>query len=401
MFTELFYLLRRRGVAVAPQEWFAFLRGLAAGLAREGLLGLYYLARATLVKSETLYDDFDVAFAEYFRSVAPLPPEIADAIERWLREGELEKLRPFEGVLSGIDPHTLEELMRRFEEKLREQKERHDGGSEFIGTQGTSPFGRLGRNPAGIRIGPSTSLRTGEGGGARSAVKVAEARLFRDYRSDRTLDIRQLRVALKKLRELAREDLPPEDVDLPGTVEATGKNAGEIEIVWERPRKNRVKLLLLMDVGGSMEPYAELVERLFSAASQSTHWKSFEPCYFHNCVYANVYGDAHFGRPLALGRLLKDREADWKVVLVGDACMASSELFGRRGAIDYYATHDPPGIDSLRSVATHFRRCVWLNPMRAQAWDHPTVRAIGVLFPMFELTIDGLERSIKALKVAR
>lgn len=389
VFLDFLYKLRAKGIRVAPQEWFTFLEGLERGLARSSLTGLYYLARATLVKSEAFFDQYDLAFAEYFRGLAP-PPGIADAIEKWLAEGLAAEL-PLSDLLAELPPLDLEELLRRFEEKLREQKEQHDGGSEFIGTQGLAPFGEKGANPAGVRVGAH--------GGARSAVKIAESREFRDYRSDRTLDVRQVRVALRRLRDLVREGAEDE-LDLDETVERTGKNAGEIDLAWRRPRKNRVRLLLVMDTGGSMEPYAQLVERLFSAASQERHWKSFEHYYFHNCVYSYVYRDGALRDRVPTERLISQYEGDWKLVFVGDACMGMSELLARGGSIDwsYPDRGHAPGIEWLRRLSVHFRRAVWLNPMTRGAWDHPSVRAIGVLYPMFELTLDGLDRAVKSLK---
>ena len=399
IFLDFFYKLRSRGVPVAPHEWFAFLEGLAKGLAGESLTGFYYLARATLVKSEALYDAYDLAFAEFFRGLAP-PAGLSEAIDQWLAAGAAEIVGLPE-LLGQLDPIDLAELIRRFEEKLRTQTERHDGGSEFIGTHGTSPFGRDGVNPAGIRA-------AGPGGG-KSAVKIAEKRQFRDYRNDRTLDVRQIRVALRRLRDLVREGATDE-LDLDETVDRTGKNGGEIDLSWRRPRKNRVRLLLLMDTGGSMEPYARLSEGLFSAASQERHWKSFEHYYFHNCIYGAVYHDGAFRERVTIEQLLRSCDNEWKLVVVGDACMGMSELLARGGSTIDWSASDPlvlphelrhkhePGIEWLRRLQRHFRRAVWLNPMTRAAWDHPSVRAISVLFPMFELSVDGLERAVKMLK---
>jgi uncharacterized protein with von Willebrand factor type A (vWA) domain len=387
VFLDFFYKLRAKGLKVGPQEWFALLQGLERGLAGESLTGFYHLARALLVHTEASYDAYDIAFAEFFRGLKP-PPEIAAAIEEWLEQGVAEKI-PLEAVFSTLSPLDLEELIKRFEEKLRDQKERHDGGSQYIGTQGTSPFGRDGNNPAGVRVG-------GEGGN-HNAVKVAEKRIFRDYRNDRTLDVRQVRVALRRLRDLVREGAEDE-LDLEGTIERTGKNAGDIEIEWRRPRHNKVRLLLLMDTGGSMEPYARLTERLFSAASAEKHWRGFEHFYFHNCIYTNVYKDGAFRERVPVEKLVRECDGDWKLVIVGDACMAMSELLSRNGSIDWYEDAHEPGIEWLRRLAIHFRRAVWLNPMTRAAWDHPSVRSIGVLFPMFELTVDGVDAAVKKLK---
>jgi len=389
VFLAFLYKLRERGVKTTTHEWFAFMEALERGLAGESHLGFYWLARAVLVKSEALFDAFDLAFAEYFKGLAP-PPEIVAALEAWLAEGAAQGV-PLADLLGKLGPNLdLDELLRRFEEKLRTQMERHDGGSEFIGTHGTSPFGRDGKNPAGVRV--------GGGGGGKSAVKVAEQRTFREYRNDRTLDIRQVRVALRRLRDLVR-DGAEEEVDLDETVQKTGKNAGEIDIAFRPPRKNRVRLLLFMDTGGSMEPYARLCERLFSAASQEKHWKGFEHFYFHNCVYSYVYRDGAFRDRVPTEKLIRDCDAEWKLVVVGDACMGMSELLAPGGSIDWFERErHAPGIEWLRRLQRHFRRAVWLNPMTRPAWEHPTVRSIGVVFPMFELTVDGIDAAVKHLK---
>ncbi len=390
LFLDFLYKLRAKGIRVATPEWLAFLRGVEKGLAAESLLGLYHLARATLVKSEALYDAYDLAFAEFFRNLQP-PPGIAQKIEDWLAQGAAElDGATLEALLAGHGSALdLEELIRRFEEKLRTQQERHDGGSEYIGTGGTSAFGRDGANPGGIRVGGA--------GGGRSAVKIAERRSFRDYRNDLTLDVRKVRVALRRLRDLARDGLEDE-LDLDSTISRTAKNAGELELSWRRPRRNRVRLALLMDTGGSMEPYARLSERLFSAATQEKHWKAFEPYYFHNCVYTYVYRDGAFREKVPVEKLLRDCDGDWKLVVVGDACMGMSELVARNGSIDWFERTHEPGIEWLRRLSLHFRRAVWLNPMPRTAWDHPTVRSVSVLFPMFELTVDGIDRAVKELR---
>ena len=388
---DFLYTLRRRGVDVVPVEWFGFLEALQKGLARESLTGFYNVARATLVKSEARFDQFDVAFAQFFRNLT-LPAHLSDALERWLEEGEgLDMPLPqlLDSFGEGLD---LEELMRRFEEKLKEQQERHDGGSQWIGTHGTSPFGRDGVFPGGIRVG-------GRGGGGM-AVQIAAERRFRGYRSDRVLDVRQVRVALRRLRDLAREG-PVDDLDLDGTVEETGRNAGEIELVWQRPRRNRIRLMLVMDTGGSMEPHRLLVERLFSAANAERHWRQFASFYFHNCPYETVWCDGRLRERMETSRLLSDFDGDTKLVFVGDACMGWSELFSRGGAIDWYVHNSDPGITWLQRLAVHFRNCVWLNPMPPLAWSHPTVAAIAALMPMFELTVDGIGQAVASLKQER
>ncbi len=386
---DFLYALRRRGLDVVPNEWFAFLGALEKGVAAESLTGFYYVARATLVKTEAKYDLFDLAFAEFFRNLKP-PPEIAEAVEAWLAAGAPFDL-PLPESLADYQGLDLEELIRKFEETLAKQNEQHDGGSKWVGTRGTSPYGRDGVHPGGIRVGGA--------GGGRMAVKIAQRRLFRDYRSDRTLDVRQVRVALRRLRDLVREGAADE-LDLDETIDETCKNAGEIELVWQRPRKNRVRLILMMDVGGSMDPYARLVERLFSAANAEKHWRHFESLYFHNCVYNRVWKDGRFREEIQTPRLIADHDGDTKLVIVGDACMAWSELFSANGSVDWYESSGEPGALVLRRLADHFRRAVWLNPMPKMAWGHPTVSAIGDMIPMFELTLDGITEAVAALRRA-
>jgi uncharacterized protein with von Willebrand factor type A (vWA) domain len=230
------------------------------------------------------------------------------------------------------------------------------------------------------------------------AVQVAAERRFRNYRTDVTLDVRQIKLALKKLRQFAKEG--PEDwLDLDETIDQTCRNAGEIELVFTRERKNTVKVLLLMDSGGSMNPYARLVDRLFSAAHQMTHFRDLKAYYFHNCVYQDVYQDMYNSVSLPTGGLLHNLSQDYKVILVGDAFMSPSELLSAGGAIDYYYHNDTPGLDWLERIADHFRYCVWLNPMPERAWMHPTISTISKVFPMFPLTLDGLDDAIKALMV--
>ncbi len=385
MFLDLFIDLRTRGVPASLTELLTFHDALGKGLVTD-LDSLYAVGRATLVKSEAHYDAFDQSFLQVFRGIET-PVEVRDELREWL-----ENPVAFEGLspeaiqqLTGL---TMEELRERFEEMLREQQERHDGGSRFIGTGGRSPFGSGGVHPTGVRLGP---------GGGRSAVQVAEDRRFRNYRTDVTLDVRQFKVALKGLRRLAREG--EEELDLDGTIDKTCRNAGDIDLVYERSRRNRVRLVLMMDAGGSMSPYAELVSRLFTAAHESSHFKEFDYYYFHNCVYGTVYKDIYSRERVATERLLAKHPQDAKLILVGDACMAPWELSAAGGAIYYYEQNRTPGIEWLGRLRRHFTHRVWLNPEPEGYWNHPTIRAIGHVFDMYPLTIDGLNRAVKKLKV--
>ena len=389
MFTGFFYTLRRRKVPVSLTEWMTLMEAMAKGCINN-LSDFYFLARAILIKSEAHYDHYDVAFQEYFNGIEG-PEDISDRILDWLKDPLTQK-RFFEENPEIFNKMELEELMRELEKRLQEQTEQHDGGSKWIGRGGTSPFGHSGYHPAGIRIG-------GEGGG-RHAVKIAQERRFRNYASDLTLDVRQIKVALKKLRQL-RNIGPADELDLEKTIHATAKNVGEVELVWRHRRKNVVKVLLLMDVGGSMEPYALLCSQLFSAANSSTHFKDFQFYYFHNCIYESVYRNMEQYEIINTENLLHTLDSDYKVILVGDARMAPWELTDRYGAIDYFYRNDTPGIVWLKRIAEHFTHTVWLNPDEPHYWNHTTVQMINRLFPMYPLTLDGLEQAMRKLIVKR
>ncbi|MGD9124544.1 MAG: VWA domain-containing protein [Desulfarculaceae bacterium] len=388
MFLDLFYSLRQLKVPVSVTEWMTLMQALDQGHAHSSLTSFYYLARAVLIKSETFYDQFDQAFAHVFKD-AEMPADIRDEILDWLSD-PINRLELPEEELAKLKQWDLERLREELEKRLQEQTERHDGGGKWIGTGGTSPFGHSGAHPAGIRIG-------GPGGGGR-AVQIAAARRFRNYRTDITLDVRQIKVALKRLRQFAREG-PEDELDLEATIDKTCREAGEIELVFARERKNKVKVLLFMDSGGSMSPYASLVNRLFSAAHQMTHFRSLKSYYFHNCIYQDVFSDIYTSEAEPTSGLIKNLSPDYKVIMVGDAYMAPSELFNVGGAIDYYYHNESTGIEWLKRIGDHFRYCVWLNPMPERAWIHPTIRTISKLFPMFPLTVDGLEQAVQALMV--
>ena len=231
-------------------------------------------------------------------------------------------------------------------------------------------------------------------------MQIAQQRRFQNYRHDIILDVRQIKIALKGLRQLTRIGLE-EELDLDRTIDVTCKNAGDIELIWRRSRKNTVKVLLLMDVGGSMEPFALLVSRLFSAAHSSSHFKDFQYYYFHNCVYENVYRDIERRDALSTDHLLRNLEPEYKLIMVGDASMDMTELMNMYGAINYYERNEIPGIVWLKRIAEHFTHRVWLNPDNPRFWVHPTVYTISRLFPMFSLTLDGLGEAVARLVVRK
>jgi len=389
MFTDFFYILRKRKVPVSVTEWMTLMEALAKGCITN-LDEFYYLARAILVKSEAYYDHYDVAFQEYFNGI-DTPAEISEQILEWLKD-PLNRMTLTEEEQALLDRMDFDELIKEFEKRLKEQTEQHDGGGYWIGRGGTSPFGHSGYHPAGIRIG-------GESRG-RHAIQIAQERRFRNYRNDLTLDVRQIKMALLGLRQLSRIG-PEDELDLEETIDATSKNAGEIELVWTRSRKNAVKVLLLMDVGGSMEPFALLCSQLFSAAHSSSHFKDFQYFYFHNCIYDNLYRDIERQEAISTDYLLRTMEPDYKLLLVGDARMSPWELMERYGAINYYERNEMPGMVWLKRIAEHFTHSVWVNPDNPRFWIHPTIQMIAKIFPMFELTLDGLGQAVKKLVVKK
>jgi len=386
LFLEFFYLLREAGLPVSSREWLIFIEALSKGLAAADLYRFYALARATLIKSEQHYDVFDQCFTHYFAG-AEAPNAFAKALDEWLQHPlPVPELSPEE--MEMLEQYDLDTLHKMFEERLNEQNERHDGGNKWIGTGGTSPFGHGGRNPAGIRVGGA--------GGGRTAVQIAAKRRFRNYRSDLVLDIRQIGMALRRLRRLGRDGRPTE-VDIDETIDATAKNAGDLDIIFSPPRENRLKVLLLMDVGGSMDPFAILVSRLFSAAHQASHFREFNAFYFHNCIYDEVYRTANLRDGMSTVELMRWLQPETRLIVVGDAHMAPYELTSPFGAVDYWQQNNVEGIRWLQRVERHFKKSVWLNPIGRRYWGHPTIQMVGDVFSMHELTLEGLDAAIADL----
>ncbi len=389
MFLDFFYHLRGFGLRVTITEWLTLIEAIAGGHSRADLNAFYHLARSLLIKRETDFDTYDRAFASFFMDIED-QFEVSDELMEWLQNPKLPDISDEDRAkLKALD---LDELMEKFKERLAEQDERHDGGSKWIGTGGTSPFGHGGENPAGIRIGGA--------GGGRSAVQVAESRQFRNLRSDRILDTRQIGVALRRLKRLDRDD-GPEELDLDQTIDQSARNGGEIELVFDKPRRNRIKILLLMDVGGSMDPHTLLCERLFSAAHAANHFKKFEHKFFHNCVYEKLYTDIARWKGELTSEVIKNLDQTWSVVFVGDAWMSPYELTHSGGAIDYYHSNVDSGLTWLRKIRERCPNSLWLNPEPQKIWNAPTIHLIRQVFPMYQLTIDGLTEAIDVLRGAR
>ena len=394
MFVPFLYELRRRKVPVGTQEAIALARALAAGLHESSLDGFYHVARALLVHRETHLDAFDEAFLAHFKGIEGEGKKLKDELEEWLRDAaeRRHELTPEElALLDALDP---DELRKLFEERMAEQTERHDGGTKWIGTAGASPFGHSGQAREGIRVGGA--------GKNRSAIQVADARKYQPYRSDLTLDVRQMEVALRKLRAFAREG-GEEELDLDGTIDATAKNAGELEVITRPPRRPNTRVILMMDVGGSMDPYAHLVSRLFTAASKATHFKELRTYYFHNCVYGKVWRTESFAthEAISVNDLIHDCGRHYKLIMVGDALMAPYELLARGGAVDYGEENRVEGIVWLMRLADHFERTAWLNPEPPQYWTNNTIETIRQVFEMFPLTLEGLGEAVGHLLKGR
>ena len=394
MFLDLFYGLRDEGVPLGIQEWQAFLTALEKGLHGSSLLRFYHLGRACLIKSETYFDAYDKVFARVFKGVeGAFGDEATERVLDWLRDPKnFPNLSPEE--LAELERLSSDELMRRFLETLGEQTERHDGGNKWVGTGGKSPYGHGGQHPTGIRVGgPAKS---------RSAMKVAEERQYKDYRTDATLDLRQMRVALRRLRQLTRTGIASE-LALDETIDETCRNAGEIEMVFRPPRKNDVRLLLLMDVGGTMDPYYAPVSQLLTALHEERGLRDFQAYYFHNCIYDHLFKTARLYRSdtIATADILRRLDSRWKVLVVGDAAMHPAELLQPYGNIDPRREAPTPGIEWLHRIASHFDRTVWLNPEKKAYWDGETTRVIRRIFPMYHLSIDGIGEAVRALVGAR
>jgi uncharacterized protein with von Willebrand factor type A (vWA) domain len=392
MFVDYFYYLKER-LPVSIKEYMTLLQALDKGLINN-LVEFYYVSRSILCKSEHHFDIYDIAFANFFKNASlKFPEEIKQEIWDWLSK-DLNPPELPDGFQEFVNQHyDLEALQRQFEELLKKQDGEHNFGNRWIGTQGDSQFGHSGQNPMGMKVGGSS--------GMRMAIQIAQKRIFADYRKDVVLDTRQIKVALKRLRKL--EEIGKQDeLNMDKTIDKTAKNGGEIDIVFEKRRKNNVKLVLLMDVGGSMTPYAHLVNLLFSAANQMSHWKDFKYYYFHNCIYETLYHNAQRNPDEAteFEEFLKKYNKKYKVVLVGDAAMASWELTERYGSIYYYHRNEMPGIYYIKELANHFKNnVIWLNPELIRAeWAPWTRKIISSIIPMFNLTIEGIEEAMDYLR---
>jgi uncharacterized protein len=383
MFVGFLYELRRRKVPVGAQEANALAQALEAGLHDSSLEGFYDVARSLLIHSETHLDAFDQAFLAHFKGIKDESDALLAELLEWLEQAAAkdgkDRTSEEEGALSALEPSALRELFQR---RMTEQNRRGEGLSS------ASQRSRPGRGPQGEKGDAAEGAP-----GRRGALKTADARLYRGYRDDRVLDTRSLGVALRKLRAFQREGAFDE-LDVEGTIDATARNAGELEIILRPPRKPTTRVLLLMDVGGSMTPHAHLVNRLFSAARKATHFRELRTHYFHNCVYGSVYRTEGFGEPVSVPELLAECGPHWKLVLVGDALMAPYELLMRAGSHGRYSQDGVEGVVWMMQLAQHFERSAWLNPEPPNSWWSPTIRTLRSVFSMFPLTVEGLGEAV-------
>jgi uncharacterized protein len=390
MFAGFIAQLRAAGVPTSLTEYLTMLRALKAGCAAYDVEDFYFLARSALVKDERHVDRFDRVFAHFFRGLESLSPDIvADLPEEWLKKLAEKLLTPEEmaqiQALGGWD-----KLMETLRQRLAEQKGRHQGGSKWIGTAGTSPFGAYGYNPEGVRVGQGDSRN-------RSAVKVWDKREFRDLDGDVELGTRGMKLALRRLRRFAREGQPNE-LDMPGTIRATAHNAGLLDLKLRAERHNKVKVLLLLDIGGSMDDHVEACEQLFSAAR--AEFRRLETFHFHNCPYERLWR-SNRRRDLnetPTWEVLYRYGPDWMLVFVGDATMSPYEIIQAGGSIEHW--NEETGQVWLQRLTRHFAKSVWLNPQREGRWEHTqSLQILRRLMEgrMYPLTLDGLDQAMKEL----
>lgn len=400
MFVSFFYLLRQRGLDVSPNEWMTLLEGLEKGLHNASLTGFYHLCRAIVVKSEVEFDRFDQVFLEFFKDI-PFKGEMPEEFMEWLNNPKEDLKRSLEELQAKSGPlmdETMEDLLKRLEEKLQEQDEEHDGGRKWVGTQGYTPWGNSGWHPDGIRIGGQGRYRT--------AMDVAGERKFRDFRKDNKLDPRQFQMAFRMLRQLSvQNDSNDLELDVDNTIHDTCENAGSLKVCYKPPRKNTVKVLLLMDSGGSMDFYSKLCSMLFQAATKSNHFKELHTYYFHNCIFQNLYKTPELLQRDSVPTewVLQNFDSSYKVIIVSDAAMNPYELRERHYNWGL-GTYGNSGMEWLELFRKQYPYLIWLNPeptpTESNYWTQ-THYQLSKIFDMHQLTAAGLESGMKRLMVRR
>ena len=393
MLIDFFYTLRAAKLPVSVKELLTLLEALQKGVvgpqSEDGwsMDDFYFLARTTLVKDEKHYDKFDRAFAAYFKGVEMLTDFTKELPAEWLRKMLERELT--DEQKAAIQKMGWDELMKTLQKRLEEQKGRHEGGNKWIGTGGTSPFGHGGYNPQGIRIGGP--------GKNRSAVKVWEQRAYRDYDDTQELGTRNIKVALRRLRKFARQGVELE-LDLPDTIRSTAANAGWLDIKMVPERHNNVKVLLLMDVGGTMDDHIQRVEELFSAVK--SEFKHLEFYYFHNCVYDFMWKNnkRRFGEKFDTWDIIRKYNKDYKLIFVGDATMSPYEITQPGGSVEY--NNEEAGAEWLQRLTHAFPHHAWVNPEPQGVWEYrQSIDLIRRLVGgrMYPLSLKGLEETMRLL----
>ncbi|MDR0220555.1 MAG: VWA containing CoxE family protein [Lachnospiraceae bacterium] len=397
MFTNFFHICKAKGLDISLSEWLTLQDALDKDLCGSSLTGFYYVARTILVKNETEYDKFDHAFEECFKGIES-EDMITKEMLRWLDKEDLLDLADEESrnMLNQMEEKSAidkEEIEEKLKERIKEQDSEHNGGNYWIGTMGKTSFGNTGANMGGIRIGGVT--------GHQSAFAVMGAHKFKDFRDDRVIDNRQFMQALRRLRHYStRLDIPRTELDIDQTVDKTCNNGGFLRIVMEKPRKNTVKLLLLMDSGGTMIPYSSLLNELFQSVHRSNHYKDVKCYYFHNCVYSHLYKTPECvnGDWVDTEWVFRNLSSDYKVIIVGDAAMAPEELYSETG--NYRGPNNGlSGFAWLNLLKRHYKKVVWLNPKMAPGhapWREAET-AVKNLFPMYRMSVAGLNKAMETL----
>ena len=389
MLIDFFLHLRHAKLPVSIKEYLMLLEAMREHVIGPSIDDFYYLSRATLVKDERNFDKFDKAFAAYFKGVQAIPGIDVDLPLDWLKRQLQREFTPEEKAaieaMGGLD-----KLMERLRQLLEEQKERHEGGGKWIGTGGTSPFGNGGYNPEGIRIG-------GPSAGNRTAVKVWEQRAYRDYDDQVELGTRNIKVALRRLRKFAREGAE-EELDLDDTIASTARNAGYLDIRMVPERHNTIKVLMLLDVGGTMDDHIRQTEELFSAAK--SEFKHLEFYYFHNCVYDFLWkhNRRRHAERFDTWDILRKYNPDYRLIFVGDATMSPYEVLQPGGSVEY--NNEEAGAVWLRRLVERFPKFAWLNPEPEGVWEYRQSIAVirQVLHNrMYPVTLQGLERAMREL----
>ena len=403
MFLDFFYLLREKGLDVTPTDWLTLTEALDKGLAGNSFTSFYCLCRAVLVKSESLYDKFDQAFLEHFKGIAEMP-EIPPEFYQWLANPRGSE--SMDGQKHQSPYRTAEQIEQMLRERIGEQTCQHNGGTYWVGTGGSSNFGNSG-------AGQEDGIRVGGQGHYHAAMRVAGERRFRDFSEDQVLGLRQYQMAFRRLRQFSGEtNAAKTELDLDATIQATSDNAGKLKIEYKRPRQNTVKLLLLIDSGGSMDEYMAVVTALFQAVRKSNHFQDLKIYYFHNCIHDRLYTDPTCtpGKWVESESVLHQLDGNYKMIILGDAEMAPYELLNYR----YYGQNRMCGLDWFQLFQKHYPHNVWLNPSTGgrslwhddywsvgSHYDLSTYDILNDKFDMYLLTVANLEKALKKLLVSR